>query len=66
MEKSKYKMLENQLGQLDEEYDTLRADNEELIEQNNYMKDINKKLFMKMRDTEDEYKDELDTGKSLR
>lgn len=58
----KLKMLENQLGQLDDEYETLRTDNEELIEQNNYMKDINKNLFMKMRDNEEEYKDEYDSG----
>jgi hypothetical protein len=61
----KLKMLESQLGQIDEEYDTLKVDNEELIEQNNYMKDINKKLFMKMRDNEEEYKDDFDSGKSF-
>lgn len=61
----KLKMLENQLGQLDDEYETLRNDNEELIEQNNYMKDINKNLFMKMRDNEEELKDENDSGNFL-
>ncbi|CAI2381202.1 unnamed protein product [Moneuplotes crassus] len=49
----KIKQLEAQAKALDEEYDTLKTDNQELIDQNNYMKDVNKKLFMKMRDNDD-------------
>lgn len=59
----KMKQLESQLKSLDDEYDTLKEDNGELVEQNNYMKEINKKLFMKMRDTDDNIEDSS-TGKA--
>ena len=48
----KAKQLELQLKALDDEYLVMNEDNKELIEQNNYMKDINKSLFNKIRDAE--------------
>ena len=58
----KMKQLEAQLKGLDDEYEILKEENEELVEQNNYMKDINKKLFMKMRDAENVEDIEVNSG----
>lgn len=57
------KQLEAQLENLDNEYEVLKDENEDLIDQNNYMKDINKKLFIKMRDAETSDDPALTSGK---
>jgi hypothetical protein len=55
----KAKQLEAQLKALDDEYEILKEDNEELSDQNNYMKELNKKLFKKLRDDEGPQNEEI-------